>query len=372
MNKEKYLEILKNTIKYSMPQHEIKDILDELKEDNIIGYISDSEKHKEKAKRVEILIDKQDKSLNDILIEVLDKSNKLIKYVEKIFIEKSYRYSIYYRCNDFKFTPKLYNAINLNEYEQKLISEEIDNFTNIVFKDTDDKIVLRFVYPIKQFVRKIDKSEDFIMPNLWIYHKNLNILEYRFELIGADGDDEFYSTRLDGQISALQCKEKFSFSEFRSSEIIKYIVENKKSEVQEISQSLGLKKNSMAKLKVGTNKIMPFIGDFEEILEKNNELFNKTDETKEIKDILEKYITNIKKNAKYKSRLLSWYKKEEESKENKTKSKSKSILDIQVIFSYRDKNYDLFNFHEPKKLSGELMDFAIKYIIKVEKDTKNP
>ena len=86
MNKEKYLEILKNTIKYSMPQHEIKDILDELKEDNIIGYISDSEKHKEKAKRVEILIDKQDKSLNDILIEVLDKSNKLIKYVEKIFI----------------------------------------------------------------------------------------------------------------------------------------------------------------------------------------------------------------------------------------------------------------------------------------------
>ena len=221
----------------------------------------------------------------------------------------------------------------------------------------NEKIIFRFLTETRPFIRKIDRSIRAFYVNLWIYHKNLKILEYRFDSIGADGDDYFYEHRMDGQLASLSYNHEYTVKEFRSSNIIKYIVDNKKGEVQEISQSIGLKKNSAAKLKVGSNKIMPFIGDFEEMIEKYADLFNKNNETKELKNIFEDYINNIKRNAKYKSRLLSWY--------NRESKKDKSILDIQVMFSYRDKKYDLFNFHEPKKINGELMDFAIKYIVEV-------
>ncbi|WP_077850130.1 hypothetical protein [Clostridium puniceum] len=119
-------------------------------------------------------------------------------------------------------------------------------------------------------------------------------------------------------------------------------------------------KNSSAKLKVGNNMVMPFIGDLEEIIENNRELLNSTKEAKQVAQLFIEYINNIKENAKYKTRLLSWY----DNNEN-------SNLNINVTFSYRDKSYDLYNFLEIKKIDMEAMNYAIEYIYQVFSDIRN-
>jgi len=100
-------------------------------------------------------------------------------------------------------------------------------------------------------------------------------LEHRFDILRFKTDECFYETTFKPNLDKFLDDFGVLVKEFRLTSIIDDIVENRSNEVHEISKYMGLRGNSLAKLKVGNTLVMPFIGDLEIIMKTNQELFNK-------------------------------------------------------------------------------------------------
>lgn len=100
-------------------------------------------------------------------------------------------------------------------------------------------------------------------------------MEHRFDILRFKTDERFYETTFKPNLDKFLDDFGVLVKEFRLTSIIDDIVENRSNEVHEISKYMGLRGNSLAKLKVGNTLVMPFIGDLEIIMKTNQELFNK-------------------------------------------------------------------------------------------------
>lgn len=347
MNNVEYKKLIKDTINYFIPEYNLQKILNNLRDNGIATY---NEKDKNKI-LIKGIINK-----NDRINKCLDNDNGVFYIIEDILIKKAYRYSIYYSCDDFTMPSNLKDEYLMLENFKKENLHSIKDFNKPIIVEDEEYVAIKFHKSINPFINKIDKTKDVLYSTLWVYHKKLKVLEHRFDMLGFKADDNFYETTFKPQISKI-CKDfKCKYYEFRTSSIIKFIVENKKDEVHEIAQYMGLRQNSLAKLKAGETLIMPFLGDLEILMQQNKELFNKNSETEEIYKLLDRYISGIKRNANYKSRLLEWF-------QNKEYNPC-----VNILFSYREKNYDLFNFQEPKKINMEVMNYVINYIWRIKRD----
>lgn len=358
MDINKYIDLLKNTIKYDLPGHNLQKIINKLVESKFAAYIEE-----DKNENPDLVSISTDLSRQDRIIKCLDECpENTISIIEQMFIEKGYRYSIYYKCDEFIINDKGLEYNNLRDYNPICASCNIIDYSKPIETEIKNKIIIKFSKYIREYIPSIDASKNIIYPTVWIYHKDLKILEYRFDNIAFKNDDDFYKTTLKGQLQQLKQNYKFDLSEFRTNKLIEKMIEEKKTEVNLIVQDIGLKGNSSAKLKVGINKVMPFIGDLEELIEKNYEVLYRDKESEKIANIFINYISEVKREAKYKSRLISI----------KSKEKNKIVnVDINMFFSYRNENYDLYNFLEAKKINMEMMNNAIEYIFKFYTDNKN-
>lgn len=347
MDINKYIELLKNTIKYELPGHTLQKIINNLVESKFAGYIDE-----EANNNPNLVPISSDSTKKERIIKCLDRSpENTISIIERALIDKGYKYSIYYKCNQFdiKGDAEAYN--NINHY-CPLCIKSVSDFTKPLLLEQGEKVIIRFIKEINPYFSKIDKSVYVLYPTLGVYHKDLKILEYRFDSLSFKGNDDFYKITKEAQISILKTNYVFTLNEFRTSKLIDGIINQNKNEVQLKGQDIGLKGNSSAKLKVGHNNIMPFIGDLEELIEKNKNNLYADEESTKITKIFTDYIDGVKRDAKYKSRLL----------EIRTDIEPKLRVSINVFFSYRESTYDLYNFLESKKNDMEMMNNAIKYI----------
>lgn len=352
MNIDKYIELIENTLTYDTSGHILQKIINKLTKNGVAKYNDDSD-----GTKVKIESDwDRPKRICKCLKE---KPECTIQYIEDILINRGYRYSIYYKCSEFNI-ENVINNYNLYDSYLPISINNIVDFSKPILKDYEDIIVIKFEKMIDPFYPVINRTEYILDSTLWVYHKKLNILEFRFNNISFKGNDDYYKITLHAQLDILRNTHQLNIEEFRTSQTVDEIVTNRKKDVHLISQDLGLMKNSSAKLKVGNNMVMPFIGDLDDIINDNTELFNLTEESRQVAKLFIDYVNNIKQNANYKTRLLSWY-----------DDKGNSNLNINVTFSYRDNNYDLYNFLEIKKLDMEMMNYAIEYIYEVYTNIRN-
>ena len=351
MDINKYIEVLKNTVRYELPGYILQDIINILVKSKFAEYIDEEKNNNPNLVSISTDLSKQER-----IIKCLDKSpENTISVIERVFIEKGYRYSIYYKCDEFTISNKVNEYNDLNYYNPMCIDNgTIQDFLKPIFFENDKKVIVRFIKTINPYYTKIDKSVYILYPTLWIYHKEINILEHRFDSISFKSDDDFYKITKDAQINILKRNHSLKLNEFRTSKLVEKIVDENKNEVHLKGQDIGLKGNSSAKLKVGSNNVMPFIGDLEELIDKNKDKLYYDEESSNLAKIFTDYIDEVKKEAKYKSRLI----------EISTYDEIKLNLSINVFFSYRDNKHDLYNFLESKKIDMEMMNNAIEYICK--------
>lgn len=360
MDINKYVVLLKNTIRYELPGHILQKIINKLVKLKFAEYIEEEENHNPDLVSISTELSRQER-----IIKCLDKSpENTISVIEKVLIEKGYRYSIYYKCDSFIVNNELEEYNNLDYYTPICINNDVINdFSKPILLEKGEKIIVRFIKEINPYYSKVDKSVYVVYPTLWIYHKELKILEHRFDSLSFKGNDDFYEITKKAQIEVLRKRYKFELSEFRTSKLIEKIVDENKNEVHLKGQDIGLKGNSSAKLKVGSNNVMPFIGDLEELIDKNKDKLYLDEESSKLAKIFTDYIDEVKREAKYKSRLI----------EISTYNEIKLKVSINVFFSYRENRYDLYNFLESKKIDMEMMNNAIEYICKfytANKDNK--
>lgn len=348
MNYSQYEQLIISTLKYYITEYQLQLIINDLVDNKLATY---NRKEVESQVSFKGIVKRTDK------IKLCLNSNKdTFKYIEFMEFYKGYRYSVY-----FKYT-------NLNEENVKefaLNVENIDFNNNIQYDipfyiDKNDLLCIKFHKSISIPCESEQRFVDIRYPTLFIFHRDINILEVRFDRLTYKNDDNFYKITMETCIAVMKSKLKIQIESYDSDSVIKYIVDNKKNEVYESVQHVGMRGDKSAVLKAGKDSVMPFIGDLEKILKNNSEIFNKNQDSKECLNIINHYITQVKRFSDYKMRVLTWL--------NYDINDRNKDIDLKIIFSYKNTDYHLFNYYNPKITKMERMNYVINHIIKTQKD----
>ena len=121
--------------------------------------------------------------------------------------------------------------------------------------------------------------------------------------------------------------------------------------------ALKMRRNgTMAVLDSASNEFLtiPILGELKELLKENDEMFLKNEDTKGIKNILDKFIKNIEETSELPSVKILWHEKK---------------IKIVVLEAYKDSDYSLLKLLDELK-DGECMDYVTEYLIKCEKENR--
>jgi len=95
----------------------------------------------------------------------LIKNEKTLYYIEKTFIDKPYKYAIYFECDDFVLNDKIKNYINIEDLKSEN-TIEIDNYMKPRYFEDDNIIVFAFYKIINLFISSIDSTKNIIYTTL--------------------------------------------------------------------------------------------------------------------------------------------------------------------------------------------------------------
>lgn len=344
MDKQEYINFMMDTVRYEFKDYELQNIINELRLNEIATY----NKRKEQC----VVIYSED-TKSDRICECIKSNPHTLYLIENFLVKKSYKYAIYYKTTSFQVESIKKKCINIEDFNNNISG--IKDYSQVCYFENKEYIAFRFYKTINPFYNTIDSTKNILYPTLWVYHKGINILEYRFNRLTFKNDDNFYDTTLMPQLLFIEKHAHCGTTQYMTNNIMAYVVDYKENEVENISQSMGLREDSKASLKIGTTSVMPFIGELEELLKKNKQLFLKSPD---IHNLLQDYLTDIKENSTYDSRLLYW------------KLKESGNPYVNILFSYKMKTNDLFNFQEPRKITMEVMNYVIRYIFSAEKELR--
>ncbi len=194
-------------------------------------------------------------------------------------------------------------------------------------------------------------------PVLVILDKERKILEIRLDSVKFKykNKEKFYKETIDKIKAWIVSMLNINIETIDFQAISKYIKENKSNEV--IITALKMKRNgTMALLDSASNEFLtiPILGELKELLKENNEMFFKSEDTENIKNILDKFIKNIEETSELPSVKILWYERK---------------IKIVVLEAYKDSDYSLLKFLDELK-DGECMNYVTEYLIKCEEENR--
>lgn len=288
--------------------------------------------------------------------ECLTKTNSTIKDIELLEIDKGYKYSIPYKINSINLDIVKNFALNIDTYNWDNLSDE--DIARPVYIETDELCAIKFHKIIDCIDSDSGKKVYIRYPLLVVIHKEINILEYRFDRIVHKRDDDFYERTIDG-IAVYLKKLNIDINPYEIGRALGEIVKNHQSEAEELICSMGFPGEKGMVVKYGENRTMPVLGELEEIINANEEHF-----TVKSKEILENFIFEKKVLSSKHYREIKWL---NNPYKGKTKDINKQYLKTKIIFNYRGKRRDLIDFHYSNLNDMERMSNVIKFIDQVNR-----
>lgn len=221
-------------------------------------------------------------------------------------------------------------------------------------KIENSKIIFKFNFYLTS---KDDKDDKIKYPVLVVLDKQEKIVEIRLDSVKFKYKDKekFYKENIDKVKAWIESILKINVETIDFQAISKYIKENKSDEV--IITALKMRRNgTMAVLDSASNEFLtiPILGELKELLKENDEMFLKNEDTKGIKNILDKFIKNIEETSELPSVKILWHEKK---------------IKIVVLEAYKDSDYSLLKLLDELK-DGECMDYVTEYLIKCEKENR--
>lgn len=287
----------------------------------------------------------------------IDKDKKTLKLFDILEIEKGYKYSILYNYSNLNFSNFIHllnqNAINLDSdyYVNYLDGADYDKLS---FLDTKSELFIK-AYKFIEIVNKKELQREYIRyPILFVFHKDINIFECRFDRLAYNNDYEFYKTTMDIRLQQIKKLGEFNCSYVDLELIIKPIVEKKKEYIREIIWSFESAKAKGLTLKVGEDGVLPFIGDLEIILTNLKKSYEKNVDVLECLLEIEDYVDKTKRFANEKFRILSLVKSES--------IEFKDSIDFKITFEYSKQNFDLINIYDNEINDMERINYVVKFI----------
>lgn len=347
---KKYKQLLLNTIIEDYSNETRSKLIKKLLK---VDIASKKKEHKEDAVYI-ISMEQKEK-----FRQCLERNIYTIKEIELLEINKGFKYSIPYTILNLELDKVNDFAININNYNWKEFSEE--DINKPVYIEDDDICAIKFHKQIDYIDTETGVKKDIRYPLLMVIHKKLNILEYRFDKIVHRKDDNFYSRTIDG-ISHFASIMKLNVIPYELGTTLTEIVKNYPNDAEEEVCSMGFPGEKGVVVKYGKNRTMPLLGDLEELVQNNNDIF-----VGKVLDLINNFIYEKKVLSSKHYREIKWL---NNPYNGNTNDENKKMLKTKIIFNYKGNNRDLINFHYSNLNDMERMNNVIKFIDKIKRNLK--
>lgn len=350
-------KLIKNTILYDTPKYLKQRVVNSIVENNIGTYSP-------KAKPE--LIQLTNKSIDDKIIECINKEAITIKIIDLLEINKGYRYTVLFNYDDINMDELKNECIDMNSEYYNSISDSVDDLSKLYLED-DEHIFIKFHTKIKVLEKgEAPKWQDVRYPILFVFHKKLGLFEARFDRLKYESDRNFYKTLMDTNLYWLHNKLNINWSHINMDSIIREIVDNHKDMVDELIWAGELSKSKNITLKVGQDNIMPFFGELKIEIEKWKDKYKDKKDALDCLNDLDNYLEMTKKYANEKFRTLRWIKY---SKNGKSIELDEPI-DLRVTFNYSETMIDLINIYDNELNDMERIDYVVNFIGEIRNSIK--
>lgn len=283
--------------------------------------------------------------------QCLERTHNTKKEIELLEINKGYKYSIPYKIHNVDLEKVSDFAINVNTYNWS--DFKVEDICKPVYIEDDNICAIKFHKEIDCIDNDTGRKVIIRYPLLLVIHKKINILEYRFDRIVHKKDDVFYSRTIEG-ISNFTSKMKLDITPYELGAALGEIVKNYPTEAKEEVCSMGFPGEKGVIVKYGENSTMPVLGDLEELVQNNKEVFNG-----KVKELLDNFIFEKKVLSSKHYREIKWL---NNPYNGNTKDENKLFLKTKIIFNYKRKHRDLIDFHYSNLNDMERMSNVIKFI----------
>ncbi|WP_332856781.1 hypothetical protein [Clostridium paraputrificum] len=291
--------------------------------------------------------------------QCLEKTRNTIKDIELLEINKGYKYSIPYKINNVNFEKLSEFAINVEKYNWNEFKEE--DISKPVYIDNEHICAIKFHKEIDCIDSDSGKKVHIRYPLLMVINKKYNILEYRFDRIIHKKDDVFYSRTIDG-ISDYCSKLNLDIVPYELGAPLAEIVKNYPKDAEEEVCSMGFPGEKGVIVKYGKNRTMPVLGELEELVQNNEDIFGE-----KAKEIIDGFIFEKKVLSSKHYREIKWL---NNAYNGNTSDENKKFLKTKIIFNYKGKHRDLIDFHYSNLNDMERMNNVIEFIDKINNNIK--
>lgn len=362
MNLEEYKIIIKNTVYFDFPNYLKQKLINDIKLNNVGKY---GTKEKEGVVLLTGMADH-----NERIDACIDKNNLTLKLLDLLEVKKGYRYSIILKYKEINF-ENLREAIDkvginlqseyYNEYSEYINSDQIHYF------EDENCFFIKFHKYISEIDKKNISKKYLRYPIVFVFHKNLNLFEVRFDRLSYDGDYSFHFITMKARLSQLQSIYNFQYEYFEVENSIREIVSEYKDFVAEIIWSFETAKSKGLTLRVGEDGVMPFLGDIERLVNELRSKYGNEKNANECLNEIENYMNLTKRFANEKFRILSWLK----YIDNGNTIELEKTIDLKIIFNYNKNNYTLLNIYDNEINDMERINHVIRFIGRVARQIED-
>lgn len=335
--------IYKDTLFDLYPIYMRKEILKLSIEEGLV--INEKNKDQQFVLNLTDAFDVSDKLTLDEKLKSILEEEKIIALLEEYDYKKVYRHFCYFKYESIDW-DKLDKAIKNKEisvYDKKQ-QKPVDTFEQPTIYTMDNLIYLKFSIQLSN-----NYGVNIRYVTLVVIDKENELLEFRFDKIGIayKSTYNFYCESILRILNYLECKFGITTSDFDFKAIIEYI----KSEKEDVTiYAQKMKRNgSTAYLEAYDEDecTIPILGELYTLIENHSDLFNKDDNTKEIKRIIDEFINNI----------------EIKSDIPVVKVKmDKQHIKFGITHNYKDSSFSLFVFNGELDVNKEMMN-DVKYYL---------
>lgn len=351
MKKESYI----NYIKYTLTTYNKanKKALLKLFEENNIAKKKDSQTTLFDGELVSI----DYSSIDDSIIECIEKNDKSIEEYDIFQFTRGYKYSVICSVENFKnllekvelLPDYKYNEDEINLYDEvkNPIKYDFGNYTIVLFNkkyeaihpQTGDELFLHY-------------------PVVLVFHKELELVEIRFDTVkrlftGGERDQSIYIKLIEDVLKFVSDNYGVELNPLDLEFMIEIAKKDEIEDIKLISQYMNLSTGGKAQLAVGNNEeyVLPIIGELKVII---NDLKEELDKNLKIKDALEQFIYEKEETTDY-----PWIEVLFINKEGiKTRNNH-----VKFTFNYMGKPFSLITYYYNDALIGmERMNDVTRFI----------
>lgn len=346
-----YREHLTATVLENYPKYVQKNLIKGMEKQNVV-------KTKQRTSS-ENSLDLSEVPEEERLVAGIEKSQSVIRYLEKAEFIKSYKYAVIFNISNFDDTilDDLQEKGVLHDFHSENYTHDIlfDEKTYKTVKPTKfilgNVIVLKFSRLLTGFTTGGTKKQ-IKYPILAIFFKHLGVLEIRFDQVRNyfQEDDYFYHKQVEFVLDWIKDNVECEIENINLTPIIESIRKKELDEVNVHAQAMSLKSGGKAVLETGINEnsILPLLGELKELIKANEELFNKCIA---VKHLLENFILETELTSDLPWISLIW----------KGENKAKGTI-VKFKHNYMNQGYTLLQYYGIET-TMERMNNVTEYII---------